>query len=197
MLDHNYVQILSPVRLVSTRFIKDKFVFISQRRSIFSLLQNDNPPQAYSLVKVLPYSNSQLYKVISDIDSYREFVPYCTDSFVSERDKDSNQPRKATLKVGWGSFIESFESELTCREPSVVIAQSNHSMFKVLHTKWQISPHSDPNSSKVSLDIKFSFNNPIYNAASKSFGSSLASLMVKAFENRAADVLERHQEKTR
>ncbi|KAK9475615.1 dehydrase and lipid transport-domain-containing protein [Lipomyces japonicus] len=150
------------------------------RRAFFTA----QSPQTFSLTRTLPHSAELLYKVVSNVNEYHKFIPYCTDSEITARDEKTQQPRKATLKVGWNNFAESFESELTCEEPHLVIAQSNHTMFEVLFTRWKIRPVGK-NSCRVALDLKFTFSNPLYNLASASFAPTATKLMIEAFEKRA------------
>ncbi|KAK9321860.1 coenzyme Q-binding protein-like protein coq10, mitochondrial [Lipomyces orientalis] len=161
------------------------------RRHFFTLLSRDSTPsaQTYSLSRNLPYHPSLVYNVISDVDSYCKFVPYCVASTVIHRDQKTNQPAKATLRVGWQSFEETFESELTCEEPYSVVAQSyKHSLFKLLYTRWRIIPQADQTLSRVVMDLKFAFANPLYNAVSATFAPTVTKIMIEAFEKRIAEV---------
>lgn len=118
--------------------------------------------------RVLPYESSHLYKLIADVDNYRDFVPYCTHSKVtkwSKPDKDGKKwPSEAELKVGWGGVEEGFTSRLFCDPGKVVEAVSgdakttlpksvlehhgdsvngpsiSNSVFKSLTTTWTLKP---------------------------------------------------------
>ncbi|KAK9358903.1 dehydrase and lipid transport-domain-containing protein [Lipomyces starkeyi] len=161
------------------------------RRYFFTLLSKDSAPsaQTYSLSRNLPYPPSLVYSVISDVDSYCKFVPYCVESTVIHRDSRTNQPIKATLRVGWKAFEESFESQLKCEEPHSVIAQSyKHSLFKLLYTRWRIIPHADQSLTRVVMDLKFAFANPLYNTVSATFAPTVTKIMIEAFEQRIAEM---------
>ncbi|KAK9237706.1 cyclase/dehydrase, partial [Lipomyces kononenkoae] len=130
-----------------------------------------------------------VYSVISDVDSYCKFVPYCVESTVIRRDSRTDQPIRATLRVGWKAFEESFDSELQCDEPHSVVAQSHkHSLFKLLYTRWRISPLANKGYTKVVIDLKFAFANPIYNTVSASFAPTVTKIMIEAFEKRIAEM---------
>lgn len=59
-------------------------------------------------------------------------------------------------------------------------------MFKTLYTKWTVKPlPSHPDRSSVDFELNFCFNNALYNTVSKTFGPSIAKLMIKAFTSRA------------
>lgn len=167
--------------------------------------------------RILPYKPDTLYTIISDVDKYKDFIPYCQKSRVtkwSSPDKDGRKwPEEADLKVGWGGFEETYTSKLFCVPGSIIEALggdakttlskaqlSHHSqasidapatsnaMFKKMATKWSVNP-SGPDRTKVDLDIEFQFSNPLYGAVSKAVAPKLAETMIEAFEKRAQAVL--------
>ncbi|KAK9465214.1 polyketide cyclase [Lipomyces arxii] len=154
---------------------------------IKSTVESASSPQSFSVTRTLPHSPAVLYNVVSNVDLYCKFVPYCVESYVTERDANK-QPVKATLKVGWNSYEESFESELKCNQPYTVVAQSHHSLFETLYTRWRIIPQAQQSTSKVTLDIKFAFSNPLYNAVSATFAPRVTTIMIEAFEARMAQL---------
>lgn len=138
---------------------------LSSRRTFLNLASES---QSLTESRVLPYSSSQLYKLIADIDNYRDFVPYCTNSRVtkwSAPDREGKKwPSEAELKVGWGGIEEAFTSRLFCDPGKVVEATSggatsnlpkatiehhketmnappiHNSVFKSLTTTWSLKP---------------------------------------------------------
>lgn len=125
-------------------------------------------PQSLTATRILPYKSTNIYKIISDVDSYSKFVPYCVNSKVtkwSSPDADGKRwPSEADLKVGWGGYEETFTSRLFCVPGSVVEALSGeaettlpksdlphypttsgsppvaNNIFKSLSTSWSIKP---------------------------------------------------------
>ncbi|KAB5550943.1 polyketide cyclase/dehydrase and lipid transporter [Coniochaeta sp. 2T2.1] len=76
-----------------------------------------NPkPQTISASRQLPYPSRLLYSIISDIDSYATFLPFCNSSVVhSHTPSTPRLPSLATLTVGWGPFpSESYTSRVYC-----------------------------------------------------------------------------------
>lgn len=88
--------------------------------------------QSLQATRILPYKASSIYTLISDVDSYSTFVPYCLESKVTEWsnpcDDGRRWPQKADLKVGWGGFEETFTSSLYCIPNSVVEALSGETV---------------------------------------------------------------------
>ena len=87
------------------------------------------------------YSQKQLYNIISDVDNYHHFVPYCTESKVLTKwrvnspDVDEKAVKQeARLTVGFLAFKESYVSEVTCRPfHSVEVCQSLSYLF---YSEW-------------------------------------------------------------
>ncbi|KAI0732807.1 dehydrase and lipid transport-domain-containing protein [Fomitopsis betulina] len=124
---------------------------------------------------------------------------------------------QAEMSVGFLSFKESYVSDVICRpnQSVEVTAASSTPLFRTLKTVWQFQPAS-PNSphptsrpslpgpsssveasqgggddngpTLVTLDLAFSFSNPVHAAVSSAFFGQVSRLMVKAFEERCLEV---------
>ncbi|KAH3665547.1 hypothetical protein OGAPHI_003733 [Ogataea philodendri] len=143
--------------------------------------------QSYTLSKKFDHPQSLVYQLISEVDKYHEFIPYCTDSFVRARDENS-QPTTAGLRVGFREFEEEFTCDLQCKKPELVVAKSiTHSLFKSLLTEWTV--HSLGNEHcKAVLRLEYEFKNELYNQMSSFFATKVANLMFRAFEKRAYEL---------
>jgi len=113
-------------KIIPRTFRTASIIRIPPRRTFISLPGTE--PQSVQATRILPYKASSVYTMISDIDSYSTFVPYCLESKVTEWSKPCEEgkkwPQKADLKVGWGGFQETFTSSLYCVPNSVVEALS-------------------------------------------------------------------------
>lgn len=163
-------------------------------RSIFNLAKaaqsfRGESLQKYTIVKKFPCPQPLAYKLISRVDLYHEFIPYCTHSFITDRD-NIGEPSVAGLRVGFQSFDEEFSCNLTCENPNLVIAKSiTHSLFNLLETEWRIKETSDDHSCVAELSLKYEFKSELYNQVSSLFAKKVASLMTKAFEKRAYEAV--------
>ncbi|KAK0626314.1 dehydrase and lipid transport-domain-containing protein [Immersiella caudata] len=89
-------------------------------------------PQTLHTHRTLPYTPSQLYTIIADIDSYRFFLPNCTASTITHWTRpaaSSNHkplPTQADLTVGWGPFTQNYTSRVYCVPGSLVEAVSGN-----------------------------------------------------------------------
>lgn len=166
---------------------------ILNRRTLFSLsnaAKEKSNAQVYSISTPFRHSPQLVYALISRVDLYHEFIPYCTSSFIKHRDQNL-QPIEAGLRVGFQSFDEEFTCALDCTLDKSVRAESiSHSLFHKLSTTWTIDPLNTTTiqGSRAKLDLEFEFKSDLYNRVSKLFANKVANLMSKAFQQRALEV---------
>ncbi|KAJ5467461.1 hypothetical protein N7475_005213 [Penicillium sp. IBT 31633x] len=133
---------------------------------------NDSPHRVLTATRNLPYNPALLYKVISSVESYSQFLPFLTASTVTARDPETGYPTQAFLTVGYGPLSETFTSRVICDvEKLTVEAKSgakygqdskdgqavqrssspglsgflpgaNEGLFEYLTTKWELVPLS-------------------------------------------------------
>ncbi|KAL1917306.1 uncharacterized protein VTP21DRAFT_4962 [Calcarisporiella thermophila] len=164
----------------------------------------ETSPKEHSEKKILGYSQKQLYDVVSNIDDYRLFVPWCTDSMIlSTRNLNSSGNRQilhAELGIGFGALKERYVSEVTCEKYNMVMAVSKDtSLFRQLATVWRFTPNipaastnvTDPanfRSCQLQFHILFEFANSFYTQVSTLFHDQVSKSMVQAFEDRCREV---------
>ncbi|OHE95898.1 polyketide cyclase/dehydrase and lipid transporter [Colletotrichum orchidophilum] len=165
-------------------------------------------PQVLTASRTMPYPSPQLYDIISDVDAYSTFVPYCAASRVTawsvpDAATGRKWPTQADLRVGWGGFEETFTSRLHCIPGSSVEAISGAdvegaspgnggeggAVFRSLVTKWQLRPLTSGTGTEVDLVIRFQFANPLYSAVSAAVSEKVAGVMIEAFQKRVKAVL--------
>ncbi|KAK2065667.1 polyketide cyclase/dehydrase and lipid transporter [Colletotrichum caudatum] len=178
------------------------------RRPFFNLPNlSATEPQTLTASRTMPYPSAQLYDVISDVDAYDCFVPYCAQSRVTQwtaPDASGRRwPLQADLRVGWGGFEETFTSRLHCVPGKSVEAVSGAdvegaspgnggeggAVFRSLVTKWQLRPLTSGTGTEVDLVIRFQFANPLYSAVSAAVSEKVAGVMIQAFEKRVKAIL--------
>ncbi|KZS91299.1 hypothetical protein SISNIDRAFT_456918 [Sistotremastrum niveocremeum HHB9708] len=115
-------------------------------------------PKTYHERKILPYTRKQLYAIVEDIESYHNYVPFCTESRITSPPTPSSKGNgqtelEAELKVGFMSISEDYTSRVTCTPFESVEARAVSSIFKTLDTTWRFQPSSSssPHSSNSSL----------------------------------------------
>lgn len=149
--------------------------------------------QKYTISKRFQHPQPLMYALVSRVDLYHEFVPYCTSSFITTRDPATGQPTVAGLRVGFQAFDEEFTCELDCVPSQTVVANSiSHSLFHFLETEWQIVPTDGVNGGAdhcvATLNLRYEFKSTLYNHVSSLFAKQVAKLLTQAFERRAYEV---------
>ena len=141
------------------------------------------------------------YSIVSDVDSYHLFLPYCLGSRVigpsdSPRAKENRQNASsivdAELTIGFSAFRESYVSEVSMRPNEWVLAHAKPSpLFQELHTAWPFRPLPADASiprTEVTFTLAFAFSSPFYAAVAGQVFEKLSYSMLEAFQQRARSV---------
>lgn len=112
--------------------------------------------QVWNEKRVVGYSCKQLFTVVSEVEKYCEFIPYCKKSVVTLRKGSS---LSANLLVGFQPFLNiSYTSHVTLIEPYLVTAVcKDMKLFEHLRTVWKFSPLESTTSPCCEVDFAVSF----------------------------------------
>lgn len=151
-----------------------------QNRNFFNF-SNSNKRRQYCGRQLVGYTMHQMYEVVSDVENYCKFVPWCNQSVVVQK---SHQHLKADLKVGFPPINESYTSSVTLVRPHLVKAEcTDGKIFNHLLTLWRFSPglKKDPQSCVVDFQISFEFRSVFHSNLSNLFFDQVARQMEGAF----------------
>eukprot|EP00163_Fabomonas_tropica_P008328 TRINITY_DN17936_c0_g1_i1.p1 TRINITY_DN17936_c0_g1~~TRINITY_DN17936_c0_g1_i1.p1 ORF type:complete len:229 (+),score=23.46 TRINITY_DN17936_c0_g1_i1:107-793(+) len=130
-----------------------------------------------------------LFNVILDVDSYKQFLPWCLESKVLSR---KGNTMKAELKVGFGPFTEHYVSDITFIEPKKIDVKVRNSLvLKYLNTTWELSPQGK--NTLVKLDSDFQFHNAIHQTFAQNFLDLVVKKMASAFEAQGQRLQRKYQ----
>lgn len=132
-------------------------------------------------VKTLPYSPEQMFDLVADIDRYPEFLPWCLDANIWEREGNTVM---ADLVIGYGPVREKFTSRGTLERPGHIHVEYLKGPMKHLSNHWRFLP-SNPDACVVDFFVDFEFKNPILRQLMGVFFNEAVKRMVSAFELRA------------
>lgn len=189
-----------------------------QRRTFFpNPFASSN--QKLSASRVLPYPNSIIYQVITDVASYKHFIPYCLSSEVlkySNNTEDGRRwPEEAKLLIGFnGDVSETFWSRVYCVPERIVEtvagnAETSLPPEQITHHNPRLPAGQDPvrqgnvmknlatkwelqphgQGTEVSVKIEYEFANPVYAALSSAASPMVADKMIGAFQKRVEAVI--------
>jgi len=132
----------------------------------------------------VPYSASQMYALVNDIESYADFLPWCSQATILEQTGDEI---KARLNIAYGSLNKSFTT-LNKLTPNVKMEmQLVDGPFKQLHGEWLFTQLGE-DGSKVSLALEFEFINNLISMTMGPVFSQIANTLVDSFSERAHKV---------
>eukprot|EP00048_Salpingoeca_helianthica_P003526 m.68114 g.68114 ORF g.68114 m.68114 type:complete len:253 (-) comp12752_c1_seq1:54-812(-) len=135
--------------------------------------------------KIIGYSQEQLYNVVADIGSYKQFLPWCIDSRVLHSTPAGCQ---AQLEIGFAALRERYVSNVTLHRPAYILASSqDNQIFKRLVNEWRFEPLNHPNGPATIVHVKvvFEFENFLHGMVASAAFDKVVRRMIAAFEQRA------------
>jgi len=133
----------------------------------------------YSVIE--PYSVEQMYALISDVESYEQFVPDCKRSGIISQ---QGEEVIAFLEVEKLGMRKSFTTRNQLIKNKEIRMQLIEGPFKALFGNWLLTALDD-NRCKIELNLQFDFKNPLIKIAFGAVFKEIMANLVKAFSNRA------------
>ena len=144
-------------------------------------------PQA-SVKRLIEADKQKLIELVLDIEKYKDFIPYCLDSKVYERnDKGDKIFIVADLTIGKGIFKDTYKSDVKYNKLNNTIHVTNiDGPLRYLENIWKFTEKD--NITEVSFDVDFELKNKFLNILmTKSFNYGLNKI-ADAFQNRAEEL---------
>ncbi len=142
--------------------------------------QNKEPSMIeFKSTKLLPLNIKALFEIVADVDSYPQFVPWCLEAKVLERQETF---MKAQLNVGTGMFTDTYISDVTLTPYSKIESTCNSGPLKSLKNTWNFE--EAPEGTKVTLTCTFELSSFFLNTLMRGLIEDIGSKMIKAFEER-------------
>ena len=141
-----------------------------------------------SVKRSIECKKEQLIDLVLDIEKYPQFVPFCLNSKVYERnEKDDFLTIIADLTIGKGPFKDTYKSDVKFNKKDDSIYVTNlDGPLKHLENKWHFKEIN--NLSEVSFEIDFELKNDFLNIImTKSFQFGLDKI-ADAFQKRAEEL---------
>ena len=138
-----------------------------------------------SVKRLIECNKNQLIELVLDIEKYPEFVPFCLDSHVYEKNKEGDLLLIiADLTIGKGPFKDTYKSDVRYNKNDSTINVTNiGGPLNHLENTWNFKEHE--NGTEISFDIDFEIENKFLNIVmTKSFQFGLDKI-ADAFQKRA------------
>ena len=133
---------------------------------------------------LVPFSAAQMYALVNHVETYPEFVPWCSKSATEIL---SGTEKQATLWFVRGPIKTSFTTRNTLTLNAGIDMRLIDGPFSQLQGTWRFTDMDD-HTSKVMLDLQFKLSNRLLKFALESFFNQLCDRLVSAFVQRANEV---------
>ena len=141
-----------------------------------------------TIKKIIACKKKQLIEMVIDIEKYPEFVPWCIEGKVHDKNESEDLITfNGDLKVGKSLLNETFFSQVMYyKEKDKIIVTNLNGPLKYLKNEWTFKEIN--NATQLEFFIDFELKNPILNAImKKSFELGLKKI-AKSFEERAIKI---------
>ena len=144
-----------------------------------------------TIKKIIPCKKKQLIEMVLDIEKYPEFVPWCIEGQVHDKNESSDLITfKGDLKVGKSILNETFSSHVSYyKEKDKIIVTNLDGPLKHLKNEWFFK--QDVDSSEVEFHVDFELKNKILNVLMIKFFNLGLKKIANAFEKRAIKLFEK------
>eukprot|EP01112_Ceratiomyxa_fruticulosa_P011384 TRINITY_DN3085_c0_g1_i1.p1 TRINITY_DN3085_c0_g1~~TRINITY_DN3085_c0_g1_i1.p1 ORF type:complete len:263 (-),score=34.04 TRINITY_DN3085_c0_g1_i1:42-830(-) len=136
--------------------------------------------------KVLKFSPEKVFQVVSSVEQYSSFLPWCKRSTILKKKQNFME---AALSVGVGVVEEEYVSNVQL-EPNkkVVVSVPPCGLFEHLTTVWEFENGPTPNTCLVNFSLSFKLKQSLHAKIINSMFTSAVESMVKAFEDRCYQI---------
>ena len=134
---------------------------------------------SFSEVRNVPYSTEQMFALVTDIEKYPDFLPWCIGAVVNTR---GDNMIKADLIIGFKMLQERFTSIVKLRPPYNIDVTFHEGPFQYLTNKWHFQPNE--RGCYLTVHVDFELKNSFYQMIMGHVFDKAATRMVNAFEQR-------------
>lgn len=133
---------------------------------------------------LVPYSSDEMFLLVSDVESYPAFLPWCGGSSVQHLEDGS---RLAAVQIAFKGLSQSFTTRNVHDHGQRIDMQLHDGPFKHLSGHWQFLPLST-DACKVSFELEYHFSSRLLEKLVGPVFEHITGSMVEAFVKRAEDL---------
>ena len=127
------------------------------------------------------HSAQQMFTLVSEIESYPRFLPWCDKALVSERGAGRTV---ATLRINFRGLKEEFTTANLERPHERIDMKLVSGPFRKLEGSWSFTPLS-AGACRVELNLRYEFASPVLERFAGAVFEEIANSLVDAFARRA------------
>ena len=130
--------------------------------------------------RVVPYTPSQVFDLVADIERYPEFLPWCKAARIRKR---QGSLLVGDLIIGFRMVKERFTSHVTLKAPNRIDVEYTQGPLRYLNNHWVFEQH--PEGCLIDFYIDFEFHSKMLQKLIGLLFNEAVQRMVGAFEDRA------------
>lgn len=130
---------------------------------------------------IVSHTAAEMYKLVADIESYPQFLPWCGSTQVLHR---SDEQVEARIEIAYKGIHKSFTTRNILQPGKSMEMQLIDGPFKDLQGVWRFEA-LDETACKVLLDLEFQFSNKLVAMTMGRVFNEIAGSMVDSFCSRA------------
>lgn len=133
---------------------------------------------------LVPYTQQEMFDLVSDVDTYPQFLPWCSDA---ETLAHTDDEVRARIDFSVSGVSKSFTTRNRLVGNSAIQMQLVEGPFSQLEGSWRFVPLGD-HGCKISLDLEYDFSSRMVSMVTGPVFNKIANSLVDAFRQRAVDV---------
>jgi len=130
----------------------------------------------------LRYSAEQMYDLVSDVERYPDFLPWCMNAHVYDR---KERQFKADMTVGNNHFKDSFTSIVHLEPKNRIKVEYGGGALKHLVNEWDFIPLAEGRACEICFLVDFTLKSRLLGMMMDVFFQKAFQTMVHSFEEQA------------
>jgi ribosome-associated toxin RatA of RatAB toxin-antitoxin module len=133
---------------------------------------------------LVPYTSSEMFALVADIERYPEFLPWC--KLTEVLFKEGNEV-KASITLAVKGLEKNFTTKNTFKQDEWLDMNLLKGPFSHLHGQWKFHKLGNVGC-KISLDMDFEFSNKLLSMTLGPIFTHIVNTLIDSFIKRAGDI---------
>lgn len=139
----------------------------------------------YSEKRVLPYTSTQLFDLVADVEDYPQFLPCWQEAKVFAREENTYYTDQL---IRFGLMHTRFRSKTTLDRPRCISITSSEGLFRHFSIRWEFTPQPDGSGCQVQNTLACETRSVFLRSILDVMLRQMARTIIDAFEQRAAQL---------
>ena len=133
---------------------------------------------------LVPYTPGEMFALVSDIESYPQFLPWCQGTRILSRDIDEV---RASIEFAVGGMTRSFTTRNRYQTNKMIEMHLVDGPFSQLDGFWRFDPLGKEGS-KIALFLEYGFSSRVLGLVVGPIFGQIANTLVDSFQQRAVRI---------